>query len=430
MSFGKKQSLLITLILITLFIYQGSTAQTPARPFPQHTIYQQGIILPNHISRQQMDDSVRSFYRSWKAHYIRTGCEPDQCYIWFEESEGHDKKCVSEGQGYGMMIVALMAGYDESARATFDALFHYYKAHPSKRDPHLMAWAQKKDCRDIDGSTATDGDMDIAYSLLLADAQWGSSGKINYLQEGRSMIAAILQQEINPKTFSILISNAIEQDSKDYSDMRSSDFMPAHFRAFKAASGDSGWNKVIDNNYRLLKFLQDNYSPEAGLIPDFISHIGSDPDIRSSSDTRISSGIHAVPARAHFLESRYDGAYNFNACRIPWRIGADYILYGDPRAKEIITKINHWIRTTTRGNPDNISAGYSLAGEDLKHRYYEALCFIGPFAVAAMTDPDNQPWLNKLWDYMIHFRMKDFDYYDNSIKMLNLIILSGNDWAP
>ena len=26
--------------------------------------------------------------------------------------------------------------------------------------------------------------------------------------------------------------------------------------------------------------------------------------------------------------------------------------------------------------------------------------------------------------------MKDFDYYDNTIKMIDLIILSGNYWAP
>ncbi len=31
---------------------------------------------------------------------------------------------------------------------------------------------------------------------------------------------------------------------------------------------------------------------------------------------------------------------------------------------------------------------------------------------------------------LIHFKLKDFDYFDNSIKMLNLIILSHNYWAP
>ncbi|MBN9385366.1 MAG: hypothetical protein J0H74_31705 [Chitinophagaceae bacterium] len=385
-----------------------------ARPFPQHVAYKEGCILPNHISRQQMDDSVRSFYKAWKQRYIRKGCNIGEFYVWFEGPYTHNKQCVSEGQGYGMIITALMAGADTTARTTYNGLYHYYKNHPSKTDPYLMAWAQKKDCRNIDGSSATDGDMDIAYSLLLADAQWGSKDGINYREEGRRMVDAILQKEINKKTFSILLSNSSEHDSKDYFDMRTSDFMPAHFRSFRSVSGDADWNKVIDNNYTLFKYLQAAYSPDAGLFPDFINKVGTQ----------------VKPARPRYLESRYDGAYNYNACRIPWRIATDFIVNGDPRSADIVGKINRWIRSTTKGNPDNISAGYSLGGEDLKDRYYEALCFIGPFAVAAMIGKDNQPWLNKLWDYMVNFRLTGFDYYDNSIKMINMIILSGNYWTP
>ena len=49
---------------------------------------------------------------------------------------------------------------------------------------------------------------------------------------------------------------------------------------------------------------------------------------------------------------------------------------------------------------------------------------------SAMTDQKNQQWLNAVWDYLVHFKLKDYDYYDNSIKMINLIILSGNYWSP
>jgi len=47
-----------------------------------------------------------------------------------------------------------------------------------------------------------------------------------------------------------------------------------------------------------------------------------------------------------------------------------------------------------------------------------------------MVDKKNQLWLNGVWNYTLNFKMKDFDYYDNSIKMLDMIILSGNYWAP
>jgi endo-1,4-beta-D-glucanase Y len=405
---------IINLWILTggLFCAYPVQAQQAGRPFPQHTSYHAGAILPSHISQQQMDNSVRIFYTEWKKRYIKEGCSEGEYYIWFERAG--NKQCVSEGQGYGMIIVALMAGCDSAAHTVYDGLFRYYKAHPSKNSASLMAWAQVRHCRDLDKTSATDGDMDIAWSLLLADAQWGSRGAIDYRGEARAMTGAILQQEINQQTFSVLLSNAVEYDSKDYFDMRSSDFMPAHYRAFLTAAHDTSWNKVIDRNYNLFHALQTTYSPDAGLVPDFIQHINTG----------------ARPARAGYMESQYDGYYNYNACRVPWRIATDYLLYGDARAYRFVEKINHWIVETTGGNPDNISAGYSLAGDDMRSRHFEAMSFIASFAVAAMVDAKHQSWLNKIWDYIFSFGIAEFDYYDNSIKMIGILLLSGNYWAP
>lgn len=403
-----------TIFFLGGFLFaQCGWCQLATRPFPQHEIYSAGSILPNHITQQTMDDSVRSFYNQWKERYINNDCGKGQNYVWFEPSSGKNK-CVSEGQGYGMMIVAMMAGYDSSAKTIYDGLFRYCRSHPSGRNAQLMSWAQTNDCHDVDSSSATDGDMDIAWSLLVADAQWGSSGTINYRREAITMINAIMQQEINRKTWSVLLSNEVEHDSEDYFDMRSSDFMPASFKAFREVTGDTCWEHVLDNNYAMFRELQQRFSSEAGLIPDFILNTNNGPR----------------PPNGLYLESRNDGGYNYNACRIPWRIGTDYLLYGDQRAKFLLKKINSWIRQTTNNNPDNISAGYTLGGEDLKSRHFEALSFITPFAVSAMTDPSCQPWLNSLWNYTVHFDLDSFDYYDNSIKMISMLLLSGNYWNP
>ena len=85
---------------------------------------------------------------------------------------------------------------------------------------------------------------------------------------------------------------------------------------------------------------------------------------------------------------------------------------------------------TTKNNPDNISAGYSLEGDDLPGRCFEAMSFIASFAVSAMVNPVHQPWLNRLWDYIVSFGPGEFDYYDNSIKMIAMLLLSGNYWSP
>jgi endo-1,4-beta-D-glucanase Y len=402
------------LIPVMLLSLKGQVnAQIPRKPFPQHVQYYAGVIRPTHISQEKMDDSVRVFYTRWKKRYIHKGCREGEYYVWFERPK-RNIQCVSEGQGYGMIIVTLMAGFDSTAKKTFDGLWAYYKSHPSKRNPHLMAWAQTKKCKDLGRSSATDGDLDIAYSLLLANAQWGSEGPIKYLEEGRELIKAIMEQEINSQTYSVLLSNAVENDSKDYFDMRSSDFMPAHFRAFKLATGEGKWDKVMDNNYRLFSYLQKQYSDRAGLFPDFINHINKKPE----------------PSKPRYLESKHDGSYNYNACRIPWRIATDFILNGDKRAFAIVEKINNWIRASSKNNPYNISAGYTLDGNSIRRRNYEAMSFIAPFAVSAMVNAKHQQWLNKIWDYMLSFRISQFDYYDNSIKMFDLIIISGNYWVP
>jgi endo-1,4-beta-D-glucanase Y len=399
----------VLIILLFPFNYQ-LFAQPALKPFPQHSRYFAGAIKPSHVTQTQLDNAVSRFYTQWKKRFIKNTPGKPESYVWFE---GVGKKqCVSEGQGYGMVIVALMTGFDPAAKTTFDNLYRYYRAHPSGKSNYLMAWAQYANGKDLDNTSATDGDMDIAYSLLLANKQWGSKGNINYQQQAKAMIAAIMQHEINHKTWSVLLSDAVEAESKDFFDTRSSDFMPAHFKAFKLATNDDRWDKVIDANYQLFSTMQKNYSPDAGLVPDFIVNVNKKPK----------------PAQPHFLESAYDGYYNYNACRVPWRIATDYLLTGDKRSKAIAGKINRWIRETTGNNTYNLSAGYTLAGNDIRGRYFEALSFIAPFAVSAMVDKKNQLWLNHVWDYLTAFKIKDYDYYDNSIKLLDMIIVSGNYW--
>ena len=353
------------------------------------------------------------FYFQWKNRYIRKSQCSEDLYVW-SENAGKDNESVSEGQGYGMIIVAYMAGADPKAQATYNGLFNFYKSHPSSRNQWLMSWAQKRSCVNQKVSSASDGDIDIAYSLLLADAQWSSAGKINYAGEARHMMDAILSQEINRSTGTILESNDVESDSRDYNDMRSSDFIPSELRSFYSATKNANWVKALDSCYKVFDFMQKTYSPEAGLVPDFIQGIGKKHQ----------------PAKSYYLESKYDGLYNYNACRVPWRVASDYIIYGEKRSREFVEPINKWIQETCSGNPDNISAGYTLAGDDLRSRHFEALSFISSFAVSAMVDKQNQEWLNRLWDYMIRFQLKDFDYFDNSIKLFTLIILSGNYWLP
>ena len=102
---------------------------------------------------------------------------------------------------------------------------------------------------------------------------------------------------------------------------------------------------------------------------------------------------------------------------------------GDIRALVALNKMNGWIQTQTAGDPAKINAGYRLAtGKNLGHD--TSLAFTAPFAVSAMVNPTNQIWLDKLWRDVASRKIGEDSYFGNSIKMICLIVLSGNWWTP
>ncbi|HUM48544.1 MAG TPA: glycosyl hydrolase family 8, partial [Chitinophagales bacterium] len=180
------------------------------------------------------------------------------------------------------------------------------------------------------------------------------------------------------------------------------------------ATGVSTWNNVLNECYDLISNMQTNYSATTGLIPDFIKDTDGNPK----------------PAHPGYLEGDFDGEYNYNSCRVPWRLGTDYLVNGDNRSKTACDKINSWIKPKTSNNVNNIRSGYYLNGNNLPGNNYQDLSFIAPFAVSAMVNSTNQTWLNDLWSNIKAVKINRDGYYGNTIKMQAMIVLSGNWWAP
>lgn len=386
-------------------------------PFPQHICYSEGTIMPTVSSQSQMDIKVENFYDRWKKRYLKQGCDTTQYYVWYNDlGYNGNELCVSEGQGYGMVIVATMAGYDNAAKKYFDGLYRWYKTHPSSINNLLMNWRQNKSCASDGDDSATDGDEDIAFGLLMADKQWGSNGNINYLQEAKKIINAILQSEVfTQQSYAMQLGDWSHSDATYKDGTRPSDFMLDHFRAFNAATNNQKWNTVLNECYKLIDSMQTNYSSSTGLMPDFMQHTNNNP----------------IPAKPNYLEGKWDGNYNYNSCRTPWRIACDYLLNADSRSKTACNKINTWIKSASNNTPGNIRSGYYLNGTPLPNSNYEDLSFIAPFGVSAMVNASNKTWLNKLWNYINGVTdLKRDGYYGNTIKMQCIIIMSGNWWAP
>jgi len=388
--------------------------QTSLRPFPQHVQYAPGSILPDHRTQQQLDDDVRAFYDYWKANYlIAAGVNADGIPMFrvaFGKNEPDRSATVSEGQGYGMLIVPIMAGYDPDAQAIFDGLWAFARAHPSEGDPRLMDWKVPQ----TDGNdSAFDGDADIAFGLLLADAQWGSAGLVNYKAEAETMIAGILESTIGPSSHLPMLGDWTDPNGVTYNQYtpRSSDFMLTNFRAYGQATGNPVWDDVVAQSQGVVVAMQANHSPQTGLLPDFI--------VRKNGSYE--------PAPVNFLEADTDGAYSYNAGRDPWRLGMDALLSDDAASRASALKISHWAESAVSGSPANFRAGYNLNGTPLPNSDYFTSFFVAPLGVAAMNDSAQQDWLNAVYDSVYATRE---DYYSDSVTLLCLLVMTGNFWTP
>ncbi len=410
-----KTSLLFFILflwLIMLLESMGIFGQVPDHPFPAHTRYAPHI-KPSGYDQEALDSLAAAFYDRWKSVYLRNDCsDTAQYYVYF----GEDAINVSEGQGYGMMITAFFAGHDPRAKDFFDGLYRFYRTHPSSINARLMDW-QQVTCDDPPGEgddAATDGDVDIAFALLLAHAQWGSDEEIDYLSAAKAIIRAIMQDEVNPLTCTVKLGDwSTEDNTSYYYASRTSDFILDHFRTFACYTGDSRWQRVTDTCLALTERMQRKYAPVTGLLPDFIVDFRTDPR----------------PAPPQFLEGDHDGDYYYNACRVPWRLCTDYLISGDRRSRDAVLRILRWLRQHTGGDVDRISSGYRLDGQAL-HDWHDG-SFIAPFAVGAMADTAAQPWMDALFAELLWEKEDPYgDYYSNTLILLSLLVISGNYWIP
>ncbi|MEU1231315.1 glycosyl hydrolase family 8 [Streptomyces sp. NPDC005828] len=388
----------------------GGGGGGPAVPFGSHLKpYAAGILKPSG-TQSALDQKVVDHYNRWKAAFVRQNCGNG----WYQViSPDADHPYVAEAQGYGMVVTATMAGADPDAKKIFDGLVKWKIDHPSSVNPHLLAAEQDASCKSVNGGDgATDGDMDVAYGLLLADRQWGSTGTYNYKDLALKHIAAIKKDEVNATTKLLKLGDWSSSGDQYYYVTRTSDWMADHFRAFRAASGDTTWDAVRSAHQTQISRLQSTYASGTGLLPDFVVDTDTTPR----------------PAPGQVLEDPNDGAYWWNACRTPWRIGDDAVTSGDATSLAAARKVNGWIKTKTGGDPNKIAVGYKLNGTQISSGSEAA--FFAPFAVAAMTDPGSQAWLDALWNKMLTTPVDTSSYFSASIQLQVMITASGNHWVP
>ncbi len=362
------------------------------------------------------------FYNYWKERYVVKDkyADDEQYYVWYSDEAYSDDNTgievtVSEAHGYGMLITASMGDSDTYAKDIFDGMYRYYRSHLSEIGPNLMAWQQEDNGEAIvnvsGADSATDGDMDIAYALLIADKVWGSDEGIDYKQSAIDIINDIMEYEVNKTDWTLQLGDWVyftEEGDTEYSATRTSDFIMQYMPAFAEATGDDRWLNVYDSTYSIINSIVDEYN--TGILPDFL--------IKDSETGKF------IPSPPNFLESEYDGYYYYNSCRTPWRIGMDYLINGNEDAKKFADTITSFISEATNGDPSEIKAGYKLDGTPIED--YDDLCFTAPFMIAAKCG-DNTEWHDAVRDTVLNYG--DDVYFGDTIKMLCLIVDDDGWWV-
>lgn len=358
-----------------------------------------GVAIYNTQSQERQigisSQKIQSQYRIWKKYYLR-GNETQK---FVKTNNGSKNRTLSEAQGYGMVITVMAAQQGFGSQKTFDQLTSYYLSHRISSQNSLMAWRQNQQGKKMtstkaEKTSATDGDLDIAYALMLADKKWGSNGKFDYHTLALQLLGDIYKYEINPKTALPKVGNWAQ--GKNGNVVRTSDLISAYFREFASYTKDGRWTKTMQNSQRTLQELSNQH--RTGLMADFVVVSGNNLNIKTVKPNQIAS--------------KYDAEYGFNACRIPWRVAYDYQLNHSRISKGVITKIDNFF-----ARKKNITAIYTLDGKPIEKYENEAFC--APVAYSAEV-LGNQI-LKSRYKKVLTAPIRNKDYYPATIQMLTLL---------
>lgn len=322
---------------------------------------------------------------------------------------------TSEATGYGMIIFALMGDKDPKAQEYFDGLMNLYLRNLSTtevtengttRTLNTMSWIVPSKYTLNDGTqparsgSACDGDLDIAYALLLADKQWGTPSSYANTDKSYKELAIALIKDIRDYIISSESNRILMGDSYffltegtwdgtciwcddecnvpctdkkfNHTSTRPSDWMAGHLRVFNTVVPDDKWSKAVNEIYRILPIVSNDTT---SLAPDFVEDKNGSPipgykSIDGEVYVEDDAGNWVGHPIKKYMEGYQDDMYANNACRVPWRIATDYIHNGTEEAKAYLDKINNW----SKDIPTRlIRGGYKKAdfdGDGVEEEHY------------------------------------------------------------
>lgn len=279
---------------------------------------------------------------------------------------------VSEGIGYGMLFAVYL-----NEKATFDGLWMY--AQKSLDSTGLMNWHLNSDGSIASGgqNSATDGDEDMGFALVMADKQWGG-----YTSVAKDFLGKMAKNDFAS-------DGTIKGGDKYANAVNPSYLAPAYYRTFATYTGDSTWTTILEKSYSLLQMATNTTT---GLVPDWSVPAGRGPD------------------------------YKYDAARTPFRIALDACWNKEPRAVTFSQGIAKFFANV---GVMNIMDGYNVtSGMAISTNVNST--FIGPAGVSGMPAAQTQ-LVEDAYTFVAAAANKGTDsYYNLSWAMFATLMMTGN----
>lgn len=291
---------------------------------------------------------------------------------------------------------------------------------------HFWRWQQKstRSGEFVPGdeggqNCATDGDVDIATALFLAARVWGrggQQGELDYKSAAIELAGCVWQHCVNHETYMPLIGDWADPGDDAYRLTRPSDFILSGFLVFYQddTQRSNQWANVINAIINCTNG-QLALNPQTGLIGDFLQNNGQGQ---------------YYPARGEVLESDKDGDYNWNSCRVPWRLGHYYMLTRDERLRQVLETQAQFFagqlaaRGSSGGGDSAIRAGYHLNGRPFAD--YTDMAFVAPVSFLFWV----LGWQNQLQQTLQDMNgLEEKTYFGESIAMLCVLMAAVPYWS-
>ena len=306
-----------------------------------------------------------------------------------------------EGMGFGMLLSAYAKD-----KTTFDGLFTFYKSKTTPQANHMMAWDVICDGFKEDAGrngSASDGDIDVAFSLIVASKQWPDE---TYLDDAKAIINIVRESVIktcpvNGQSVYIVGpgynsgNGGLDPAWGGCDQMDIMYHTPAFFRVFAEVTGDEMWDQLAEDTYVTLNA---GAHPTTGLVPDWQTATGT-----PGPNGRV-------------------GNFAYDACRAPWKLTLDYLWNGNAKAETWAKKVATWANGV---GPANIVDGYKLDGTPIGTNGLNS-AFLGGFSVATMSH--GQATVDKFSTEL--GKLNDTYWFNINTRVLYLFTLTGNFWDP